>query len=429
MAHWTRRRLGLAAGSIAAGMAMPGLGLPNIARAQSRARVVIVGGGAGGASAARHIAAAARGSIDVTLVEAGETYTTCFFSNHYLGGLRSFESITHGYGRLQSEYGVVKITARAVAVDRDARTVRLSDGVVLPYDRLVVSPGVELIFDSVPGYSPDAALIAPHAWQGGDQARLLKQKFDALEDGGTVLIVPPPNPYRCPPAPYERASIFAHAMQAKGLSGSRVIILDTKEKFAKQGLFQPGWESHFPGMVEWIGVDMHGGVLEVDAAAGTVTTDLDIFEGALLNIIPAQRAGAIAQACGLADAGGYCPVEADSMRSRLDPDIFVIGDSADGDDLPKSAYAANSQARIAALNIMGDLAGTPLAPAHYANTCWSMIRPGESVMEGGEYAARDGRIANARGFISQPGEDAAVRLANFNDSLAWYDMITTDMFG
>ena len=424
MAHWTRRRLGLAAASVAAGLAMP-----NIARAQSRARAVIVGGGAGGASAARHIAAVARGSIDVTLVEAGERYTTCFLSNHYLGGLRSFESITHGYERLQSEYGVVKITGRAVAVDRDAQTVRLSDGAVLPYDRLILSPGVELIFDSVPGYSRDAALIAPHAWQGGDQARLLKRKFDALENGQDVLIVPPTNPYRCPPAPYERASIFAHVLKSRGFTDSRVIILDTKEKFAKQGLFQPGWEGYFPGMVEWIGVDMHGGVLEVDAAAGTVTTDLDIFEGALLNIIPAQRAGAIAQSSGLADAGGYCPVDADSMRSRLDSNIFVIGDSADGDDLPKSAYAANSQAQVAALNLLGDLAGTPAAPAHYANTCWSMIRPGESVMEGGEYAARDGRIADVRSFISQPGEDAAVRLANFNDSLAWYDMITTDMFG
>lgn len=428
MAHWTRRQMGLAAAS-AAGVAAAGLGMPYFARAQSRPRVVIVGGGAGGASAARHIADTARGSIEVTLVEAGERYTTCFFSNHYLGGHRSFESITHGYGRLQSEYGVVKVTARAVAVDRDARAVHLSDGALLAYDRLVLSPGVELIFDSVPGYSPEAALIAPHAWQGGDQALLLKQKFDALEDGQNVIIVPPPNPYRCPPAPYERASIFAHALKSKGFSRSRITILDTKEKFAKQGLFQPGWESHYPGMVEWIGVDMHGGVLEVDAAAGTVATDLDIFEGALLNIIPAQRAGAIAQECGLADAGGYCPVEADSMRSRLDPNIFVIGDSADADDLPKSAYAANSQAQVAAINVLGDLAGTPLEPAHYTNTCWSMIMPGESVMEGGEYAAEDGRIANVRGFISQAGEDAAVRLSNFNDSLAWYDMITADMFG
>ena len=169
-------------------------------------------------------------------------------------------------------------------------------------------------------------------------------------------MVAPPNPYRCPPGPYERISMMAHVLKAKGYKNSKIIVLDPKDKFSKQGLFQEGWENHYPGMVEWMAPDVHGGIKSVDVKAGTVETDLDTFQGALLNIIPAQKAGAIARAAGLADDKGFCPIDAASMRSTMDPNIFVLGDAAIAGDMPKSAFSANSQAKVAAMNIRADLA-------------------------------------------------------------------------
>ena len=264
--------------------------MPAYLRAQGKPRVVVIGGGAGGATAARYIAKDSEGEIDVTLIDASEQFTTCFFSNLYLGDFRDFDSITHGYDKLQSDYGITKVTGMAMAVDRDARTVRMADGAEVPYDRLVVSPGIDLIYDSVEGYSEEAAEIAPHAWKAGPQTQLLKAKLDAITSGQQIIMVAPPNPYRCPPGPYERISMMAHVLKTKGVDAN-IVIIDPKPKFSKQGLFQEGWDKHYPGMIEWYGPDVHGGIGAVDVNAGTVETDLDTFEGDLLNVIPAQKAG------------------------------------------------------------------------------------------------------------------------------------------
>ncbi len=352
MTRITRRTFGVIAGASGLSLAAPAL-----LRAQGRPKVVVVGGGAGGATAARYVAADSKGAVDVTLVTAEPRYTTCFFSNLYLGGFRSFNSITHGYDGLAALPGLSVVTATATAVDRDAKEVRLDDGSRLPYDRLVLSPGIELIWDSVDGYSEEAAQIMPHAWKAGPQTKLLKDRLDAVENGQQILIVPPPDPYRCPPAPYERASVFAHVLKSKGFTDSRIIILDPKDRFSKEGLFSEGWESHYPGMVEWYGPGIHGGIKGVDPSTGEVMTDFDTFKGVLVNVIPAQRAGAIAQAAELADDTGYCPIEPASMRSAMDEAIFVLGDSAIAGDMPKSAFAANSQAKVAAMTIVGELTG------------------------------------------------------------------------
>lgn len=325
MRKLTRRGFSrLALGTTAASLAMP-----HILRAQSKPRAVIIGGGAGGATAARYIAKDSEGEIDVTLIEVNRTFTTCFFSNLYLGGYRTFESITHSYDKLASDYGVKVVHQMATAIDRDARQVRLADGSTVAYDRLVVSPGIDLIYDSVPGYSREAAEIAPHAWKAGPQTQLLKAKLDAVENGQQIVMLAPPNPYRCPPGPYERVSMMAHVLKQKGHTDARIVIVDPKPKFSKQALFQEGWEKHYPGMIEWIGPDVHGGIKGVDANAGSVETDFDTFTGTLLNVIPAQRAGAIAVDAGLADGKGYCPIDAFSMRSKADDNIYVIGDGID----------------------------------------------------------------------------------------------------
>ena len=424
MTRLTRRQFGLFAGASAAALT-----LPTYLRAQGKPRVVVIGGGAGGATAARYIAKDSDGAIDVTLIDDSEMFTTCFFSNLYVGGYRSFESITHSYDTLQSSYGITKVTGRASSVDRAAKTVTMADGSTIPYDRLVVSPGIDLIWDSVEGYSEELSEIAPHAWKAGEQTKILKAKLDAIENGQQIVMVAPPNPYRCPPGPYERASMMAHVLKSKGLTDSKVIILDPKDKFSKQGVFQEGWDKHYPGMIEWYGPDVHGGIGSVDVNAGTVETDLDTFKGALLNIIPAQKAGAIAAAAGLTNDSGFCPIDAESMRSTMDEAVFVIGDACIAGDMPKSGFSANSQAKVAAMNVRGDLVGSKVFPAKYANTCWSLIETDDNIKVGAQYAPGEGKIASVQGFVSQTGEDAALRKANYEESVGWYAGITADMFG
>ena len=423
MKKMSRRQFNAVLGIGAATLAMPPALL-----GQAKPKVVVIGGGAGGATAAKYIAKGADGAVDVTLIEESKTYTTCFFSNLYLGDVRSFDSITHSYDALSSEYGINIVNGYALEIDRDAKTVKLKDGSTVGYDRVVVAPGIDLIYDSVPGYSKEASEIAPHAWQAGPQTQILKEKLDALSNGDSVVMVAPPNPYRCPPGPYERVSMMAHLFKTKGMTDSTITIIDTKPKFSKQGLFTAGWEKHYPGMIEWIGPDIHGGVTGVDVSAGTVETDFDTFEGNLLNIIPAQMAGAIAGNAKLTDDSGFCPINSDSMRSTIDDNIFVIGDASIAGAMPKSGFSANSQAKVAARAILGDLIQAKVYPAKYANTCWSMIGTDDGVKVGAQYASVDGKIASTSTFISQNDEDAAMRKATFEESLGWYDGITRDIF-
>ena len=425
MSKLTRRQFG----------AMLGLGtaslmLPPALLGQTKPRVVVVGGGAGGATAARYLSKDSDGQLDVTLIEDSDTYTTCFYSNLYLGDYRTFESITHSYDKLASDYGITMKQGRAVDVDRQAQEVVMDDGSRVAYDRLLISPGIDIKYDSVPGYSEADSEIAPHAWQGGPQTELLKQKLDALENGQDIVMVAPPNPYRCPPGPYERASMMAHMLKTKGFDDSRIYIIDPKPKFSKQGLFSEGWARYYPEIIEWFAPEVHGGILAVDAKAGTVETDLDTFEGALLNVIPAQQAGAVAITAGLADDSGFCPVEADSMRSTVDENIFVVGDASIAGAMPKSAFSANSQAKVAAMTIRGDLLSSRLFPAKYSNTCWSLIATDDGVKVGASYEpGDDGTIASTSTFVSQNGEDDALRKQTYEESVSWYSSIVSDMFG
>lgn len=426
MSKVTRRQFntlfGASAVSIAAGT------LPFNVRAQAKPKVVVIGGGAAGATAARYLAKDSDGGIDVTLISASKDYTTCFFSNLYLGDFRTFESITHSYDKL-ADAGVNVVIGYAQEIDGGKKAVKLSDGSSIDYDRLVVAPGIDLKFDSVPGYSEEAAEIAPHAWQAGAQTQLLKSKLDGLKNGDNIVMVPPPNPYRCPPGPYERVSMMAHTLKSRGFTDSRIIVIDPKPKFSKQGLFQEGWDKHYPDMVEWYGPDVHGGIVSVDANAGTVETDLDTFEGALLNVIPAQKAGDVAANGGLTNDSGFCPIVADSMRSTMDENIFVLGDASIAGAMPKSGFSANSQAKVAAMHVRGDLLGSKVFPSKFSNTCWSLIATDDGVKVGAQYAVTEEKIASTSTFVSQTGEDGVLRKTTYEESLGWYDGITKDIFG
>lgn len=395
---------------------------------QGKPRVVVIGGGAGGATAARYLAKDSAGALDVTLVEANPVYTTCFFSNLYLGGFRDFESLQHGYAKL-SDMGITVITDLAVGVDRAARTVTLAGGQVLPYDRLVLSPGIDFKEGSVPGWSADAhAEIMPHAYKAGPQTQLLKAQVEAIPEGGVFAMVAPPNPYRCPPGPYERISMVAHVLKAKNPT-AKIMVLDPKEKYSKQALFEEGWARHYGGMVEWIGPDFGGGSAEVRPETMEVVIEGEATKVDCCNVIPGQMAGKIAALAGVTDDSGWAPVHPDTMKSKMDENVWVLGDSSAQGDMPKSGFSANSQAKVAAMAIRGELTGSKVFPAKYSNTCWSLIAPEDGVKVGASYEPTPEKIASVESFVSQTGEDAALRKATYEESLGWYAGISADIFG
>jgi len=394
--------------------------------AQAKPKVIVVGGGPGGATVAKYVAK--DGGLDVTLVEPARRFTTCFHSNLYLGGFKTFEEITHSYDKITKAYGIKHVRQRAAGIDRDKKQVKFASGKALDYDRLVLAPGIDIKFDSVPGYSEEASKKLPHAWQAGAQTQLLRRQLNALSDGSTIVMVAPPNPFRCPPGPYERASMMAHVLKAKGHKKSRIIILDPKENFSKQGLFMEGWQKHYPGMVEWQDAKMHGGVKGVDAKTMTVKTDLAEHKANLINVIPAQMAGKIARDAGLANQTGFCPINPENMRSMTDANIYIVGDACIPGDMPKSGFSANSQAKVAAMMIRGELANGRTFPARYTNTCWSLIETDDTVKVGGTYAAKDGKIAATETFVSKTGETAELRKQTQQENIGWYQGIIADIF-
>ncbi len=426
MSQLTRRSFTKLAGASLGALATP-LFAPAVL-GQAKPRVVVIGGGPGGGTVARYVNKDTAGAVHVTLVEPQKSFTTCFFSNIYVGGYRDLKSITHTYEKVAKE-GVNVVAEAALGINRDTKVVQLAGGVRLPYDRLVVAPGIDIKFDSVPGYSEKASEVMPHAWKAGPQTELMVKKLNALEDGATIVMVAPPNPYRCPPGPYERVSMFAHVLKAKGHTKSKIIVIDPKPAFSKQALFLEGWEKHYPGMVEWQDPKMHGGIKGVDVSTGEVKTDLANYKADLANIIPAQMAGKIARDTGLTDQSGWCPIHPETMKSKADENIFVVGDACIPGDMPKSAFSANSQAKVAAMIIGAELAKARAFPPRYSNTCWSLIETDDDIKVGGTYEPGEGKLKQVTTFISQKGEEGNVRSQNYKESIDWYNSIISDIFG
>ena len=421
-----RREFGRIAGAAGVVGAASIAGAPKVHAAKPQ--VVVIGGGPGGATVAHYLAKDSKGAIDVTLVEANKMHTTCFFSNLYLGGFRDFASITHGYGKL-AKMGVKVVHAWAKMIDAGKKQVVLADGTALGYDACVVSPGIDFKWDTIEGYDAEVAKKIPHAWQAGPQTRMLKQQLEAMADGGTFVIAPPPNPFRCPPGPYERVCMVAHYMKTHKPK-SKIIVFDAKNKFSKQALFQDGWAKHYPGMIEWVPAEISdGGVKSVDAGAMTVTAGGEKTKGAVINIIPAQKAGAIAFASGLTNDSGWCPVTPGTMESKNAPGVYVLGDSSIASAMPKSGFSANSQAKVCALAVRHALTGSKTFPPRYRNTCWSLISPNNGIKVGASYKDGGTKIAKISGFISKVGEDDDVRGATASEANGWYDAITKDIFG
>jgi sulfide dehydrogenase [flavocytochrome c] flavoprotein subunit len=415
-------RLGVAAAASAALR-------PSLAFGQGAApRVVVVGGGFAGASCARALRHA-DSRVAVTLVEPSATFTACPFSNAVIAGLRELTAQQFTYDHVAAD-GITFARTTATAVDGQARSVTLANGARLPYDRLVLAPGIDMRWGALAGYDEAAAAQLPHAWKAGEQTLLLRRQLEAMADGGLVVIVAPANPFRCPPGPYERASLIAHYLKTKKPK-SKLVILDAKDTFSKQRLFQQAWAELYPGLLEWVPLSKGGQVVSVDASTRTLVTDFGQHKPAVANVIPPQKAGRIAEVAGVADRTGWCPIDPATFESKLQPGIHVIGDAAIAGAMPKSAFAANSQAKTCAAAVLQLLNGATPGSPKLINTCYSLVAPDYGISVAGVYQPSGGQLADVPGSggVSPADAPRATRAAEAVLAEAWFRTITTEVFG
>ncbi len=432
MTSFSRRDIGRLAGGMGA---VTLAGVPTFAIAQAAAKVVIVGGGAGGATVAHYLMKDAKPSdpkLDVTLIEANPIYSSSFFSNLYIGGFRTLESLNHSYDGLR-KLGINVVHDYVTEVDPAKKTVTTRSGRKLPYDRLVLSPGIDVMYDSVPGYSQAVASQFPHAYTTSAAGkRQLKKVLEGMKDGGTFAMVMPNAPYRCPPGPYERACMIAHYLKTKKPK-SKLVIVDPKKAFSKQPVFMEAIDKYYKDIVELnLTTDIDDfSVTALDVKGREITTKAGKkvkFDAA--NIIPQQRAGEVAVKAGLTKGGGYVAINPENFAAKEAKDIYVIGDATamTAAEMPKSAFSANSQGKVVAADIRAELAKGDKFPARYRNTCWSLVAPDDCIKVGANYAPKDGKLEASGAFVSQKGEDAATRKQNYEESVGWYAGITADMF-
>lgn len=411
------------------------LAAPHVARAQARARLVILGGGFGGASAARF----ARDHfplLDVTLIERSRRFTTCPYGNLVLAGRRSIDDISFGYEGLAAR-GVRVVHAEAAAVAGDTREVRLADGSRVPYDRLLMSPGIDLRWGAIEGYDEAASARMPHGWSPTLQPiTVLAQQLRAMPQGGVFVMVIPDNPFRCPPGPYERISMVADYLKRHN-PRAKIIALDAKNGFSKQPLFQDAWAELYPGMIEWRGTASDGRVMRVEPATMTVETEFgEKIRGDVVNVIPPQFAARIARDAGLAADSGWCPIKPESFESARVPNIHVIGDASVAAPMPKSGFAAASHAKQAVAAVAALLGGRAPPDPVYFNTCYSHVGENYAISVVGVYRATGGKLVEVEGSGGISPRNATLsaerrvehrRLeALYADG--WYESITKEMF-
>lgn len=403
------------------------LAAPSILRAQTAGRVVVVGGGFGGAACARALKRA-DAKLQVTLIEPNKVFTSCPFSNEVIAGLREMEAQQFGYDKLGAA-GVTVVAQAATAIDTQKRSVTATDGSAFAYERLVLSPGIDFHFEALPGYDDAASEKMPHAWKAGAQTLLLRRQLEAMTDGGTVAITIPANPSRCPPAPYERASLIAHYLKANK-PRSKVLILDAKDSFSQQRLFEQAWKKLYGDMIERVALSQGGRVTSVDAATKTIVTEFGNYTPDVANVIPPQRAGHIAEIAGAADATGWCPIDPATFESKLAPNVHVIGDACLGGGIPKSASAASAQGKACAAAIVNLFAGRAPEAPRLTGVCYNIVAPGYGFSLAGNYQPRGDIFAEVEGGATSPVDaPRELRAREAAEAERWFQTITADTFG
>jgi sulfide dehydrogenase [flavocytochrome c] flavoprotein chain len=414
-----RRQLVLSAGGASA-LALAGCATPG---AKPIARVVVIGAGYGGATAAKYIRKWDP-RLEVTLVERNENFVSCPISNLVLAGVKTLADITRPYDGL-AKYGVKLVRDEATAIDIDKKEVRLARGAALPYDRLVLSPGVDFLYDRIPGLqAAETAGRVFHAWKAGPQTAALRAQLQALPDGGVFAISIPLAPYRCPPGPYERASVVAQYFK-KFKPRSKVVILDANPDIvSKKGLFLKAWNELYPGIIEY---RPNSEVVEFDNARGVAKLQVEDFKSDLFNIIPPQQAGRIAQPFITAN-NRWVGVEFQGFESQKVPGVHVIGDAtASAPAMPKSGFMANNHAKVAADAVIARLTGQPINEAPIiANTCYSFVSDREVV----HVASVHKWDAAQKTLVAVPGAGGLSSVRNEIEgkyALSWASNIWDDM--
>lgn len=408
-------------------------GYSSFAIAKGTKKVVIVGGGISGATAAKYIRMM-DSSVDVTLIEPNADYHTCFMSNEVVVGLRDINNIKFGYDGLKG-HGVNVVKDSVTAIDAGKKTVTTAGGSTHSYDRCIVAPGIGFRYDTIEGYDATVAEKIPHAWKAGQQTVTLQQQLAGMKDGGTVVLAAPPNPFRCPPGPYERVSLIADYLQ-KNKPKSKIIVLDPKDKFSKFPWFMEAWKRHYGygtdnSMIEWVKGSEGGAVTAVDAGNMSVKAGAGEFKGDVINVIPAQKAGAIAHIAGLTNEKGWCPVDHKTFESSMHPNIHVVGDASVASPMPKSGYAANSQGKVVAAAVVALLNDGKAPQPTYVNTCYSVVKPGEGISVAMVYNYADGKINKVKGSggLTPKEVDLDMRAREEHYGHSWFNNITSDVFG
>lgn len=403
------------------------LAAPSILRAQTAGRVIVVGGGFGGAACARALKRA-DAKLQVTLMEPNKVFTSCPFSNEVIAGLREMEAQQFGYDKLGAE-GITVVAQAATAIDTQMRRVTATDGTAFAYDRLVLSPGIDFHFEALPGYDDAASEKMPHAWKAGAQTLLLRRQLEAMTDGGTVAIAVPANPSRCPSAPYERASLIAHYLKAHK-PRSKVLILDAKDSFSQQRLFEQAWKELYGDMIERVALSQGGRVTSVDPSTRTIITEFGNYTPDIANVIPPQRAGRIAETAGAADATGWCPIDPVTFESKLAPNVHIIGDACLGGGIPKSASAASAQGKACAAAIVNLFAGRAAEAPRLTGVCYNTVAPGYGFSLAGNYQPRGDIFAEVEGGATSPVDaPRELRARKAAEAERWFQTITADTFG
>lgn len=408
--------------------ALGAMGVPSLAFPKSGGKVVVIGGGFGGATCAKYLRKF-DSSLSVTLITADKTYATCPFSNTVIAGMKNMSDITHNYNNLSKKHGVNVVIDTVTGVDASAKKVKTAGGKSISYDRLVMSPGISFNWDAIEGYDMVASEKIPHAWHAGSQTAMLRKQLENMKNGGTVIIAPPGNPFRCPPGPYERASLIAHYLK-KNKPRSKIIILDAKDKFSKQPYFQDAWGEFYDDLIEWHPGSQGGKVDRVDVKNMTVIASGDKYKGDVINVIPPQKAATIAHTAGLTNDKGWCPVNQKTFESTIKPGIHVIGDSSIAGKMPKSGYAANSQAKVCAAEVVAALRGETVDTSSWVNTCYSLVKPDYGISVAAVYRLTDKGIMPVKGAGGVGPRDAPRSKREMEAVYAqgWYNAITADMF-
>jgi sulfide dehydrogenase [flavocytochrome c] flavoprotein chain len=411
-----------AGAGVSAAAALTGCAGTGLSETTGGRRVVVVGAGYGGTIAAKYIRMMDK-SIEVVLVDRNDHFISCPFSNLYLGGmLPDLSSLTIKFDKLTANHGVKVVQAEVTGIDAAAHVVQTSRGPI-KYDRLVVSPGIDFRTEEIKGYDASTPEIMPHAWKAGPQTILLRKQLEAMKDGGTVIISTPLAPFRCPPGPYERASMVAMYLK-KHKPKSKVIILDANPDIvSKKGLFLKGWKKYYDGMIDYRPAKK---VTEIDVKNMTVSIEgIEDVKGDVINLIPAQRAADIAVKAGLVgDDKRWCPVDANTFESAKHKDIHVIGDACIAGAMPKSGYSANSEAKVCATNVVALMNKREVIGLSGINTCYSYLSEKEAVSVAAVYAVKDGKIIAVpnSGGVSPDLNEAEAIFAK-----SWLNNILTEM--